>query len=168
MLRRLIGTQVEFEIVRGDGPTLVVADPAQIEQVVLNLVINARDAMPEGGRLTVGVASVDGDDSDAVAHVEGRHGRFARLIISDTGTGIDEATRTRLFEPFFTTKEEGKGSGLGLSIVYGIVKQNGGYVGVVSEPGEGATFQIYLPLAGEAAGLATSPAAGGRTESSTS
>ncbi len=147
MLGRLIGTEVEFDIIRSDTPTLVVADPAQIEQLILNLVINARDAMPEGGKLTMRMESMDADDPTAVAHVEGRQGRFARLTISDTGTGIDNAVRARLFEPFFTTKEEGKGSGLGLSIVYGIVKQNGGYVAVVSEPGEGATFHVYLPLA---------------------
>jgi signal transduction histidine kinase len=92
--------------------------------------------------------TVDHLDADAVpAHVEGRVRRYARLSISDTGTGIDELTRAKLFEPFFTTKEDGKGSGLGLSIVYGIVKQNGGYVAVVSEPGKGATFHLYLPLA---------------------
>jgi PAS domain S-box-containing protein len=172
MLRRLIGTQVELEIHRGPQPTRVLADPAQIEQVVLNLVINARDAMPEGGRLTLNMESVEGDDSDAMAHVEGRRGWFARMTISDTGTGIDEATRARLFEPFFTTKEEGKGSGLGLSIVYGIVKQNGGYVGVVSERGQGATFHIYLPLAGAPSPAESGPAprspTGPRTESSTS
>jgi signal transduction histidine kinase len=147
MLRRLIGTEVDLEILRPPHPTLVIADPAQIEQVILNLVINARDAMPEGGHLTVTVDSVDGGDAAAAAHVEGRHGRYARITISDTGTGIDDATRARLFEPFFTTKEEGKGSGLGLSIVYGIVRQNDGYVGVISEPGRGARFHIYLPLA---------------------
>jgi PAS domain S-box-containing protein len=145
MLRRLIGTEVDLEIVHLAAPTMVVADPAQIEQVILNLVINARDAMPEGGHLIV---TVDRVDADAVpAHGERRAGRYARLSISDTGTGIDERTRAKLFEPFFTTKEEGKGSGLGLSIVYGIVKQNGGYVAVVSEPGRGATFHLYLPLA---------------------
>jgi PAS domain S-box-containing protein len=147
MLRRLIGTEAELEVVRPASPTLVIADPAQIEQVILNLVINARDAMPDGGRLTVRMESVDDSDPSVAAHVEGRHGQFARLSISDTGTGIDESVRARLFEPFFTTKEEGKGSGLGLSIVYGIVKQNGGYVGVISEPRKGATFHVYLPLA---------------------
>jgi signal transduction histidine kinase len=145
MLRRLIGTEVALEIVQLSPPTMVMADPAQIEQVILNLVINARDAMPEGGHLIV---TVDHVDAEVVpAHVEGRVGRYARLSISDTGAGIDELTRAKLFEPFFTTKEEGKGSGLGLSIVYGIVKQNGGYVAVVSERGKGATFHLYLPLA---------------------
>jgi two-component system cell cycle sensor histidine kinase/response regulator CckA len=123
------------------------ADPAQIEQVVLNLVINARDAMPGGGRLSVRVEEIEIDETAALAHVEGRTGRYALLSVADTGSGIDEATRARLFEPFFTTKEQGKGTGLGLSIVYGIVKQSGGYITVVSDPGRGATFMIYLPAA---------------------
>lgn len=147
LLRRLIGTEAEFEVMLSPLPTMVVADPAQIEQVVLNLVINARDAMPEGGRLSVRVDAIDATDPVASVHLEGHLGRYARLSVSDTGMGIDDATRSRLFEPFFTTKEEGKGSGLGLSIVYGIVKQNDGYVAVVSERGRGATFHVYLPLA---------------------
>jgi PAS domain S-box-containing protein len=159
LLRRLIGTEAELDIVTSSRPTMVVADPAQIEQVVLNLVINARDAMPEGGRLTVRVEDIDSSDPVVSVHVEGRAGRYARLSVSDTGTGIDETTRSRLFEPFFTTKEEGKGSGLGLSIVYGIVKQNDGYVAVVSERGRGATFHIYLPLAAASAELPFAPPA---------
>jgi PAS domain S-box-containing protein len=147
MLRRLIGPEIEFEIVREDQPTMVMADPAQIEQVVLNLVINARDAMPRGGRLSVRIEELELDEATARAHAEGRTGRYARLSVSDTGTGIDEQTRARLFEPFFTTKEQGKGTGLGLSIVYGIVKQSLGYITVVSEVGRGASFLIYLPAA---------------------
>jgi PAS domain S-box-containing protein len=146
MLRRLIGPEIEFEIVRDEQPTMVMADPAQIEQVLLNLVVNARDAMPEGGRLSVRVEEVELDAATAMAHAEGRTGRYARLSVSDTGTGIDEQTRAKLFEPFFTTKEQGKGTGLGLSIVYGIVKQSLGYITVVSEVGRGATFLIYLPV----------------------
>ncbi len=157
MLRRLIGPEIEFELVRQAQPTTVMADPAQIEQVVLNLVINARDAMPKGGHLTVRVDEVDIDETAAIALVEGRPGRYARLSVTDTGTGIDEQTRARLFEPFFTTKEKGKGTGLGLSIVYGIVKQSAGYVSVVSESGRGATFLIYLPAA-MAPEAATAPA----------
>jgi two-component system NtrC family sensor kinase len=126
---------------------MVVADSGQTEQVVMNLVVNARDAMPEGGRVIVRVEAVDVDEATAVALVEGKAGRYARLTVSDTGTGIDAQTRAKLFEPFFTTKEQGKGTGLGLSIVYGIVKQNGGYITVESEPGEGATFLIYFPIA---------------------
>jgi signal transduction histidine kinase len=101
--------------------------------------------MPAGGRLTVKVEHVEIDEDEAVALVEGHAGRYARLSVSDTGTGIDAQTRAKLFEPFFTTKEQGKGTGLGLSIVYGIVKQSGGHISVASEPGRGATFLIYLP-----------------------
>jgi PAS domain S-box-containing protein len=147
LLRRLIGPEVEFELNCQAEPAIVIADPAQIEQVVLNLVVNARDAMPQGGRLTVRVDEIEIDETAAVALVEGRAGRYARLSVTDTGTGIDEQTRAKLFEPFFTTKEQGKGTGLGLSIVYGIVKQSAGYISVASEPGRGATFIIYLPAA---------------------
>jgi PAS domain S-box-containing protein len=146
MLRRLIGPEIDFQIVR-KGPVTVVADPAQLEQVILNLVINARDAMPEGGRLTVTVDDVELHDTAAVFNAEGRTGRYALLSVADTGTGMDDRTRARLFEPFFTTKEQGKGTGLGLSIVYGIVKQSTGYITVTSERGRGTTFDIYLPLA---------------------
>jgi PAS domain S-box-containing protein len=147
MLRRLIGPEIEFDIDSVGEPVCVMADPAQIEQVILNLVINARDAMPKGGRLTLRVETLTVGETAALAHVEGHAGRYARLSVADTGTGIDEATRARLFEPFFTTKEQGKGTGLGLSIVYGIVRQSSGYITVVSEPGRGATFMIYLPAA---------------------
>jgi PAS domain S-box-containing protein len=146
MLRRLIGPEIDFEIICAPEPLMVVADSGQTEQVVLNLVVNARDAMPMGGRVTVRVEEVDVDDTASVALVEGKAGRYARLSVADTGTGIDETTRAKLFEPFFTTKEQGKGTGLGLSIVYGIVKQSGGSIMVVSEPGKGATFLVYLPI----------------------
>jgi PAS domain S-box-containing protein len=149
MLRRLIGPEVEFTIVRPPEPLLIVADPGHIEQVVMNLVINARDAMPNGGSLTVRVDEVDVEHMATVALAEAISSRFVRLSVSDTGMGMDERTRARLFEPFFTTKEHGKGTGLGLSIVYGIVKQSGGYVSVSSERGRGTTFAIYLPLVAE-------------------
>jgi len=145
MLRRLIGPEIDFRIVRQVSPT-VRADPAQIEQVVLNLAINARDAMPEGGRLTVTLDEIDLDEWAAAMIGEASAGRYSRLSVTDTGTGMDEQTRAKLFEPFFTTKEQGKGTGLGLSIVYGIVKQSGGHITVASEPGQGSTFVIYLPL----------------------
>jgi PAS domain S-box-containing protein len=146
MLRRLIGPEIEFEIVCAPEPLQVRADIGQVEQVVLNLVINARDAMPRGGRLIVKVGEHELDEAAAAALADGHPGHYARLSVADTGTGIDEQTRAKLFEPFFTTKEQGKGTGLGLSIVYGIVKQSGGYITVTSEPGRGATFLIYLPL----------------------
>jgi PAS domain S-box-containing protein len=147
MLRRLIGPEIDFEVISVPDDTRVRADPSQLEQVVLNLVVNSRDAMPDGGRLTVKVEHVELDEDAAVALVEGHAGPYARLSVTDTGSGIDEQTRAKLFEPFFTTKEQGKGTGLGLSIVYGIVKQSGGYINVTSEPGRGATFVIYLPAA---------------------
>ena len=147
MLRRLIGPEIDFELVRPPAGVTVIADPAQIQQVVLNLAINARDAMPEGGRLTARIDEVELDEPAAMIHVEGKPGPYARLSVTDSGMGIDESARARLFEPFFTTKEQGKGTGLGLSIVYGIVKQSGGYISVVSEPGRGASFIIHLPVA---------------------
>jgi signal transduction histidine kinase len=146
MLRRLIGPEIDFEIISGSDPLMVLADSGHIEQVVLNLVVNGRDAMPGGGRLTVRVEEIYLDEVSAATLAEGKEGQYARLSVADTGTGIDEKTRAKLFEPFFTTKEQGKGTGLGLSIVYGIVKQSGGYITVVSEPGRGAMFLIYLPL----------------------
>jgi PAS domain S-box-containing protein len=150
MLRRLIGPEIDLEILCSAPATRINADVGQVEQVVLNLVVNARDAMPSGGRLLVRVDELELDDAATGALAEARPGRYARLSVSDTGTGMDTQTRARLFEPFFTTKEQGKGTGLGLSIVYGIVKQSNGYITVMSEPGRGATFLIYFPVAGVA------------------
>jgi PAS domain S-box-containing protein len=147
MLRRLIGPEIEFEITSAPEPVKIVADFGQTEQVVLNLVVNARDAMPEGGRLTVRVNELDLDETAAHTLGDAPAGRYARLSVTDTGTGMDEHTLAKLFEPFFTTKEQGKGTGLGLSIVYGIVKQSRGYITVDSERGKGTTFTIYLPSA---------------------
>ncbi len=150
MVRRLIGPEIDLQIVRSSD-VMVLADPAQIEQVILNLCVNARDAMPQGGRLTVTVDEVELDEWAAgLIGEEAVPGHYARLSVSDTGTGMDEQTRAKLFEPFFTTKEQGKGTGLGLSIVYGIVKQSKGHITVASEPGRGATFLIYLPIAVQA------------------
>lgn len=147
MLRRLIGPEIELDIACGTRPIVVKADSGQCEQVVMNLVINARDAMPDGGRLTVRVEEVDLDEAAAVTLTERHPGRYARLSVSDTGTGMSEQTRAKLFEPFFITKEQGKGTGLGLSIVYGIVKQSGGHINMSSELDRGASFQIYQPVA---------------------
>jgi PAS domain S-box-containing protein len=148
MLRRLIGPEIEFDIVLPAETVKVRANPSHIEQVVLNLVLNARDAMPKGGRVTVAVDHVRLDpDTVLIGLVEGNAGEYARLTVSDTGTGMSPQTKAKLFEPYFTTKEQGKGTGLGLSIVYGIVKQSGGYIRVISEMGRGATFVIYLPAA---------------------
>lgn len=147
LLRRLLSEDIEFKTLLTDDDVTIVSDISQIDQVLLNLVTNARDAMPNGGKLLVETGRILIDDSFIKAHGYGKLGKHVFLSVSDTGIGMDEKTKARIFEPFFTTKQMGKGTGLGLSTVYGIVKQHDGFIAVYSEQGEGTTFHVYFPLA---------------------
>jgi PAS domain S-box-containing protein len=151
MLQRIIGEHIEIKTVLGEDLAAVKSDPAQLEQVLMNLCVNARDAMPEGGKLTLETQNVDLDENFVRAHVGSTLGPHILLTVTDSGMGMDAATQGRIFEPFFTTKGAGHGTGLGLAMVYGVIRQSGGYIGVSSEQGKGTTFEVYLPQVHELA-----------------
>jgi PAS domain S-box-containing protein len=168
MLRRLIGEDIQLVTVLDQELWSVKVDPGMIEQVIMNLAVNSRDAMPNGGKLTIETANIIHDENYASRHISMKPGYYVMVAVSDNGCGMDKETQSHLFEPFFTTKEKGKGTGLGLSTVYGIIKQSGGNIWVYSEPSQGTTFKIYLPRVEKTATVykpkASSPPAPGGTE----
>ena len=155
LLRPLLGEDVEILIVPKTPSAIVEADPGQLDQIVVNLAVNARDAMPRGGKFILETSQARLDEGFAEQHQAMAPGKYILLAVSDTGSGMGDAIVARIFEPFFTTKEAGKGTGLGLATVYGIVKQSGGHILVYSEPGQGTTFKIYLPSADHKIGIAS-------------
>ncbi len=150
ILERFLGEDIELKVELSDEDLIIMTDAGQIDQVLMNLATNARDAMPEGGSLTVATSSAEPDKKFLLSSGGAEHRRFAMITVTDTGRGMDEHVRERIFDPFFTTKEIGRGTGLGLSMVYGIVKQHKGYIDVITGPGMGTTFKIYIPLSGPA------------------
>jgi PAS domain S-box-containing protein len=169
MILRLIEEDIELQTICGKDVTPICFDPAQVEQIIVNLAVNARDAMPNGGRLTIETSNVWIDGEAGARQLDARPGAYVLLTVSDTGSGMNEDVREHLFEPFFTTKEQGKGTGLGLAMVYGAVQQNGGRIDVSSEVNRGTTFKIYLPAAepGIPQQPAARPAVDGRVRSAT-
>jgi signal transduction histidine kinase len=150
LLERLIGEDVDLTLSLDSGLAPARVDPGQFEQAIINLAVNARDAMPQGGSLRISTDDAQSDDDYTFGHPDSPPGRYIRIIVTDTGEGMDEATRKRIFEPFFSTKAPGQGTGLGLAMVYGFVHQSGGRVGVESELGSGTSFRVYLPCADSA------------------
>jgi signal transduction histidine kinase/CheY-like chemotaxis protein len=151
MLPMLLGEEIDYTFLPGEGLACVKADPSQVEQVLVNLAVNARDAMSRGGKLTIRTQNVTLDESYAKTHSPSVAGPYVLIVVADTGQGMDDQTKAKIFEPFFTTKEFGKGTGLGLATVYGIVKQSGGYIWVDSAPGQGTRFEVFLPQTTEVA-----------------